>query len=123
MPEGSIGFYWNRKIFFCFWPIFKFLPATLYLTMNAGLAWDIIRSIQNPFEANTERFSTLAIRIPIFTLIIFIVLYTFIIYLDIRCGDIYEVYFFFNTITSALSYLCIFYMVYSLRIIKRGLSR
>jgi hypothetical protein len=92
--------------------------------MNAGLAWDIIRSIQNPFEANTERFSTLAIRIPIFTVMFFIVLYAsiFKIYPDLSCGD-YEIDDIFVFINSILSFLCIFYMVYSLWIINRGLSR
>jgi hypothetical protein len=66
----------------------------------------------------------LAITIPFSTVIFFTVLYAslFKINKDLSFGD-YEIDNTFYPIISALTFLSIFYMAYSLRIIKRGLSR
>jgi branched-subunit amino acid permease len=69
--------------------VINILPTMLYLTLNAGLAWDIIRSIQNPFETNLDRFNKLAYIIPIFTAIFFIVSYIIMLKRtpEFSCGD------------------------------------
>jgi hypothetical protein len=65
------------------------LPTVLLLSLNAGLAWDIIRSIQNPFETNLERFNKLAYIIPIFSVVILIVWYIVLLNNspEFSCGD------------------------------------
>lgn len=102
----------------------------LYYTISIGLAWDLIKSIRDPFESNDERYKKIMLFAPIFSLFIYLGFYEIhsisnfeaLLSKDISCGDMAYLFKFY-TLQSVYAFLFFIYLTIALYIAYKGLAR